>query len=143
MDVVGEYVRRNPGSRAAYERAFLSLPSGCSRNVLYWPLFPIYLAAGRGTRLWDVDGNEWIDFNFNNTTLILGHNHSAVVAAVEEQLDRGTVLGAPTEAELELAEDLLRRRQRRRQDTVLTLRDGGKPPGSQACSQLHGEGENR
>ena len=109
MDVVGEYVRRNPGSRAAYERAFLSLPSGCSRNVLYWPLFPIYLAAGRGTRLWDVDGNEWIDFNFNNTTLILDHNHSAVVAAVEEQLDRGTVLGAPTEAELELAEDLLRR----------------------------------
>jgi glutamate-1-semialdehyde 2,1-aminomutase len=109
MDIVGGYVRRNPGSRAAYERACRSLPSGCSRNVLYWPPFPIYLAAGRGSRLWDVDGNERIDFNFNNTTLILGHNHPAVVAAVEEQLDRGTVLGAPTEAELELAEELLRR----------------------------------
>lgn len=109
MDIVDEYIRQNPGSRAAYERACRSLPSGSSRNVLYWPPFPLYLAAGRGTKLWDVDGNERIDFNFNNTTLILGHNHPAVVEAAREQLEKGTVLGAPTEAELELAEELVRR----------------------------------
>jgi len=67
------------------------------------------MVAGRGARLWDVDGNERIDFNFNNTTLVLGHNHPAVVAAAEEQLGRGTTLGAPTEVELALAEELIRR----------------------------------
>jgi len=109
MDIVDEYIRQNHRSRAAYQRARRSLPSGCSRNVLYWPPFPLYLAAGRGTRLWDVDGNERIDFNFNNTTLILGHNHPAVVEAAREQLEKGTVLGAPTEAELGLAEELVSR----------------------------------
>jgi glutamate-1-semialdehyde 2,1-aminomutase len=109
MGILEEYVKQNPGSKAAYERARLVLPSGCTRTVLHWPPFPLCLRAGRGTRLWDVDGNERIDFNFNNTTLILGHNHPRVVEAAEEQLARGTVLGAPTEAEPRLAEELLRR----------------------------------
>ncbi len=109
MNIVDEYLRRNPSSRAAHERALQSLPSGCSRNVLYYPPFPVYLAAGRGSRVWDLDGNERIDFNFNNTTLILGHNHPAVIEAVQTQLDKGTVLGAPTEAEVDLAEELVSR----------------------------------
>jgi len=70
---------------------------------------PVYLAAGRGSRVWDVNGNERIDFNFNNTTLILGHNHPSVIEAVQTQLEKGTVLGAPTEAELALAEELVNR----------------------------------
>lgn len=109
MSIVDEYIRQNPRSKAAYERARRCLPSGCTRNVLYYPPFPLYIVAGRGARLWDVDGNERIDFNFNNTTLVLGHNHPAVVAAAEEQLGRGTTLGAPTEVELALAEELIRR----------------------------------
>jgi len=109
MSIVDEYIRQNPRSKAAYERACRCLPSGCTRNVLYYPPFPLYMVAGRGARLWDVDGNERIDFNFNNTTLVLGHNHPAVVAAAEEQLGRGTTLGAPTEVELALAEELIRR----------------------------------
>ncbi len=107
MSIVDEYIRQNPRSKAAYERARRCLPSGCTRNVLYYPPFPLYMVAGRGARLWDVDGNERIDFNFNNTTLVLGHNHPAVVAAAEEQLGRGTTLGAPTEVELALAEELI------------------------------------
>jgi glutamate-1-semialdehyde 2,1-aminomutase len=67
------------------------------------------MARGLGSRLWDVDGNERIDFNYNNTTLILGHNHPKVVKAIRDQLENGTVLGAPTEAEVELAEELTRR----------------------------------
>ena len=109
MGILEEYAKQNPGSKAAYERARRVLPSGCTRTVLHWPPFPLCLRAGRGTRLWDVDGNERIDYNFNNTTLILGHNHPRVMEAAEEQLARGTVLGAPTEAEPALAEELLRR----------------------------------
>jgi glutamate-1-semialdehyde 2,1-aminomutase len=109
MDIIDEYVRQNPGSKKAYEGARRFLPSGNTRTVLYWPPFPLCLRAGRGTRLWDVDGNERIDFNFNNTTLIMGHNHPRVIEATEAQLARGTVLGAPTETEPLLAEEIVRR----------------------------------
>ena len=109
MGIIDEYVRQNPGSKEAYERARRFLPSGNTRTVLYWPPFPLCMRAGRGTRLWDVDGNERIDFNFNNTTLIMGHNHPRVIEAAEEQLARGTVLGAPTETEPLLAEEIVSR----------------------------------
>ncbi len=109
MSILDEYVRQNPGSKEAYEQAQRFLPSGNTRTVLYWPPFPLCMKAGRGSRLWDVDGNERIDFNFNNTTLILGHNHPKVIEAAEEQLARGTVLGAPTETEPLLAEEIVRR----------------------------------
>ncbi len=109
MDTVSEYIKKNSGSRWAYKRACESLPSGCSRNSVYYPPFPVYLTSGRGTRVWDVDGNERIDFNYNNSTLVLGHNHQAIVAAVLDQLTRSTVLGSPTEAEVKLAEELLHR----------------------------------
>ncbi len=77
--------------------------------MLYTPPFPIYMARGEKSRLFDVDGNKRIDFNFNNTTLILGHNHPKVLRAAREQLKRSTVLGAPTEAEVALAEEILSR----------------------------------
>jgi glutamate-1-semialdehyde 2,1-aminomutase len=109
MGIIDEYVRQNPGSKEAYKGARRFLPSGNTRTVLYWPPFPLCLRAGRGTRHWDVDGNERIDFNFNNTTLIMGHNHPKVIEAAEDQLARGTVLGAPTETEPLLAEEIVRR----------------------------------
>jgi glutamate-1-semialdehyde 2,1-aminomutase len=109
MNGINVYYKQNPGSLEAFKRAQCFLPSGITRAVLYWPPFPIYLRAGRGTKIWDVDGNERIDFNFNNTTLILGHNHPKVIEAVEDQLSRGTVLGAPTETECILAEEIVTR----------------------------------
>jgi len=109
MDIIDEYKRQNPGSKKAFERARKFIPSGCTRSALHWHPFPLCISAGKGSRLWDVDGNERIDFNFNNTNLILGHNHPKVIAAAEEQLEKGTVLGAPTELEPKLAEELIHR----------------------------------
>jgi glutamate-1-semialdehyde 2,1-aminomutase len=109
MSTIETYIKLNPKSMSLYKRASKSLPSGCTRNVLYTPPFPIYMSRGNGSRLYDVDGNERIDFNYNNTTLILGHNHPKVLRAAREQLERGTVLGAPTEQEIELAEEITQR----------------------------------
>jgi len=109
MDVLERFVAQNPTSRRLYEKGCRYLPSGSSRNVLTYPPFPVYMVRGLGSRLWDVDGNERIDFNYNNTTLILGHNHPKVAKAIRDQLENGTVLGAPTEAEVKLAEELTRR----------------------------------
>ena len=67
--------------------------------------------SNSGSGLWirDVDGNEYRDFLGNYTSLILGHAHPVVVAAVEAQVRRGSAFAAPTEIEVELAEEIRRR----------------------------------
>jgi glutamate-1-semialdehyde 2,1-aminomutase len=64
---------------------------------------PIFVAAGEGAHLVDVDGNRYVDYVSSWGPLILGHAHPEVVAAVKGAADRGTSYGAPTEAEIELA----------------------------------------
>ncbi len=65
---------------------------------------PPFLARGEGARVWDVDGNEYVDFLGSWGPLVLGHAHPAVVEAVKAAAESGTSFGAPTERELELAE---------------------------------------
>ncbi len=109
MRILEDYRAQNPGSLRAWEEASKYLPSGHTRSALFWQPFPLCLRRGEGSRNWDVDGNERIDFNFNNTSLILGHNHPKVVEAAKAQWEKGTVLGAPTETEPKLAEEITKR----------------------------------
>ena len=109
MRILEDYRAHNPGSLRSWEEASRVLPSGNTRSALFWQPFPLCLRRGKGSRNWDVDGNERIDFNFNNTTLILGHNHPKVVEAAKAQWEKGTVLGAPTETEPKLAEEITSR----------------------------------
>ena len=64
---------------------------------------PPFIARGQGSRVWDVDGNEYIDFLGSWGPLVLGHAHPTVVAALREAADGGTSFGAPVENEVELA----------------------------------------
>jgi glutamate-1-semialdehyde 2,1-aminomutase len=70
---------------------------------------PIFLASGAGSRVFDVDGNEYVDFVSSWGPLILGHAHPEVVAAVQEAAAHGTTFGAPTEGEVELAAEVVGR----------------------------------
>jgi glutamate-1-semialdehyde 2,1-aminomutase len=65
---------------------------------------PFFVERAAGSRLWDADGNEYIDYVLSWGPLILGHAHPAVVAAVCDAAGRGTSYGAPTAGEVELAE---------------------------------------
>ena len=65
---------------------------------------PVVMSSGHGSRLTDVDGNEYIDYVLSWGPLVLGHAHPAVIAAVRDAAARGTSFGAPTELELELGE---------------------------------------
>jgi len=89
-----------------FERASASLPGGSTRTTIYSAPYPPYMTRGEGVRTWDVDGNEYRDFLGNYTSLILGHAHPDVVAAVEAQVRRGSAFAAPTETEIELAEEI-------------------------------------
>jgi glutamate-1-semialdehyde 2,1-aminomutase len=65
---------------------------------------PVFLARGKGSRVWDVDGNEYIDYVCSWGPLILGHAHPEVVEAIKKAAENGSSFGAPTEAENVLAE---------------------------------------
>lgn len=109
MTFVEDYLARTPRSRALWERATASLPGGSTRTTVYSAPYPPYLERGAGLVVTDVDGNDYCDFLGNYTSLILGHAHPAVVAAVEAQVRRGSAFAAPTETEIQLAEELRRR----------------------------------
>jgi glutamate-1-semialdehyde 2,1-aminomutase len=109
MTFLDDYLARTPRSRALFERATASLPGGSTRTTVYSAPYPPYAARGAGLSITDVDGNVYRDFLGNYTSLILGHAHPAVVAAVEAQVRRGSAFAAPTETEVELAEELRRR----------------------------------
>ena len=104
-----QFLERTPGSGELYRRAVRSMPLGVASSFQANDPYPIYLERGRGSRVWDVDGNEYRDFLGNYTSLILGHAHPEVVGAVEAQIRRGSAFAAPTEAEVELAEEIRRR----------------------------------
>jgi glutamate-1-semialdehyde 2,1-aminomutase len=102
--VVERYLRANHRSQELNDRARRVLPGGITRTSVYFDPFPPYMERGDGCRIYDVDGNERIDFSNNYTALILGHCPPAVVAAVQAQAARGSAFAAPTRSEIDLAE---------------------------------------
>ena len=65
---------------------------------------PPFIARGQGSHIFDVDGNEYIDYVGSWGPLLLGHRHPEILAAIERALAIGTSFGAPTAAEVEIAE---------------------------------------
>ena len=108
-DLHAAYRARTPRSAAMFERATAVLPGGSTRTTVFAPPYPPYLDSGAGIHVRDVDGNDYRDFLGNYTSLILGHAHPDVVRAVEAQARRGSAFGAPSEAEVALAEELVGR----------------------------------
>jgi glutamate-1-semialdehyde 2,1-aminomutase len=105
MTVIEEYVRSHPGSRQLHQRALDLFPAnGVTHVGRIWDPFGPYMTHAQGSRIWDVDGNEYIDYRNGHGALILGHNHPSIVEAIERQLGRGTLFTASHELEIEWAE---------------------------------------
>src|SRR5947207_13882044 len=100
---------RTPKSRALYERARTSLAGGVASSYQLREPWPIYLDRGEGARVWDVDGNELLDFHNGFGSMPQGHAHPAITRAVERRLELGTHFAAPTEDAVAVAEELKRR----------------------------------
>jgi len=97
-------------SRALFERAQKSIPGGVNSPVRAFKSVdasPIFFTHGRGSKLHDVDGNEFIDYVGSWGPLILGYGHPIIVSAIREEAQRATSFGAPTELEIELAEKIV------------------------------------
>jgi len=92
---------RFPGSRRLYARAQKLFPNGVTHDSRYLEPFPIYVDRALGSRKWDVDGNELVDYWVGHGALLLGHSHPAVVEAVRRQVGLATHPGACHELEIE------------------------------------------
>jgi glutamate-1-semialdehyde 2,1-aminomutase len=104
-----EYERRTPRSGERFERARQAFPGGDTRAATFHPPYPLTLDRAEGIDLVDLDGNHYLDFLQNYTSLIVGHRHPAVVEAVTEMLGHLTGAAAGVPAQLELAEEIIRR----------------------------------
>jgi glutamate-1-semialdehyde 2,1-aminomutase len=99
-------------SAAAYERAVQLLPGGVNSPVRAMRSIgrdPVFVARGEGAELVDVDGNRYVDWVMSWGPLIAGHAHPEVVSAVTAAASAGTSFGAPTEAEVDLAAEVVER----------------------------------
>jgi glutamate-1-semialdehyde 2,1-aminomutase len=92
-----------------YERARASLAGGVASSYQVREPWPIYLERGEGAQVWDVDGNEMLDFHNGFGSMTQGHAHPAISRAVDERVRLGTHFAAPTEDAVAVAEELQRR----------------------------------
>ncbi len=102
--IVANYRQRTPKSAALFDRAQSRFPSGITHDSRYLDPYGIYVTHARQAKKWDADGNAYIDYFGGHGSLILGHNHPDVTAAVHAALDRGTHFGCNHEAEIQWAE---------------------------------------
>jgi glutamate-1-semialdehyde 2,1-aminomutase len=103
------FLERTAGSQAKYERALKVMPKGVPSSFQAAEPRPIYLSHGQDSRVWDVDGNEYVDFHNGFGVMCVSHGHPAIVRAVSEQAARGSHFAAPTDGSIEVAEELRRR----------------------------------
>ncbi|SMP15795.1 glutamate-1-semialdehyde 2,1-aminomutase [Desulfurobacterium pacificum] len=93
-------------SKELFEEAKKYIPGGVNSPVRAFKSVgdtPRFIAKAKGSHIWDVDGNEYIDYVCSWGPMILGHAHPSVVEGIKEQAEKGTSYGAPTELEVKLA----------------------------------------
>jgi glutamate-1-semialdehyde 2,1-aminomutase len=103
------FLARQPRSRALLARASRSLAGGVTSSWQISRPQAVWISHGAGSRVWDVDGNEYVDLHGGYGVMAVGHAHPRVVAAVRDRVARGTHFAQPTEEAVVVAEELARR----------------------------------
>ena len=98
------YRLKTPRSEKLFKRAKEVMPGGISHNIHYFPPYPFFIKKTKGSKIWDVDGNEYIDLWMGNYTHILGHRPAVIVQAIEKQLKEGIHWGLVYKKQIEWAE---------------------------------------
>jgi glutamate-1-semialdehyde 2,1-aminomutase len=103
------FLQRQPLSRSYIERARASLAGGATSSWQIAEPQAVWLSHGLGSRIYDVDGTEYIDFHGGYGASIAGHAHPAIVSAVSDRVRQGTHFAQPTEDAIVVAEELASR----------------------------------
>jgi glutamate-1-semialdehyde 2,1-aminomutase len=102
------YVRNTPRSLKLFKEAKKVFAGGVNHNARLYAPYPLFIKRARGSRIWDVDGNEYVDYWMGHMALILGHSPTIVVDALREQIGNGTHFGMGSRLSLELGEEIQR-----------------------------------
>jgi glutamate-1-semialdehyde 2,1-aminomutase len=97
---------KNKKSRELFKKAKKIIPGGVNSPVRAFKAvggYPVFIKSAKGSKIYDVDGNEYIDYILSWGPLILGHAHPKVIRALKKAAEKGTSYGAPTPLEIELA----------------------------------------
>jgi glutamate-1-semialdehyde 2,1-aminomutase len=103
------FAERTPRSSEYFARGKKVMPGGVPSSFQTNEPWPVYIERGRGADVWDVDGNEYVDFHNGFGVMCVGHANPTIAAAVNEQVANGTHFAAPTEGSIVVAEELSRR----------------------------------
>ena len=102
-------LERTPASAALHARAVRSMPMGVASSFQANDPYPVYLSRGAGSHVWDVDGNEYVDFHNGFGVMVVGHAHPLIVKAINERAAKGTHFAQPVADDAVVAEELARR----------------------------------
>src|SRR5688572_20970189 len=108
-DLLAGYQSATPRSAALHQAAAEVMPGGDTRTGTFHLPWPLVMARGSGSRLWDEDGREYLDFLGNFTSLVHGHAHPVVTEAITRQATLGTAHGSPTALMTGLASRIVQR----------------------------------
>ena len=102
-DTLERFRSKTPTSKKLFERAAKVTPGGVSAAIKFFEPYPVYMRRASGSRIWDVDGNEYVDYLMSYGAIVLGHGHPAVKKAIESVVETvgTTVRGTPSELEVE------------------------------------------
>ncbi len=103
---IDQFISNTPKSKKLQAEAADYLPGGSSRGTAYYDPYPTFVDHGEGHYVYDVDGNRYMDFMINATSLVLGHAHPEIVRVLQEQAAKGTAFSGPTEAQIRLSKIL-------------------------------------
>ena len=106
---IERFVSGTPVSQGKQAEAEKYLPGGSSRGTAFFDPYPHFIERGEGHYIYDADGNRLLDFMINATSLILGHAHPDVTAAIQEQAAKGTAFTGPTDPQVRMAKILTER----------------------------------
>src|SRR3990170_2238813 len=104
------YMKRTRLSSKLWKQSSKVMPGGVTANIKFFEPYPVFMKKARGSRISDVDGNEYVDYCLCLGPLILGHGHPAVVGAIKKQLANNgtTIYGTPHELEIKMAKEMKR-----------------------------------
>jgi glutamate-1-semialdehyde 2,1-aminomutase len=106
--IAQEFAEAFKSSEKQYKRAVEAIAGGITHDVRHMKPFPLYIDRAEGSRKWDMDGHELIDYVMGHGALLFGHGHPEIVDAVAQQVARGTHYGAGHDLEIEWGEHIKR-----------------------------------
>jgi len=108
-DVMKKYSEKTPSSALAYEEAKKYMTGGETRSIVFFNPHPLTIDHGKGAYLYDLDGNKYIDFLNNYTSMIHGHANPILIEAAHAAVDKGICYGSAIAEQVELARMLCER----------------------------------